>query len=103
MLDDGAGAGDRAGRKRGDGRALRGEGAGRVGAGQVAMKAGKTDAEFAELAQKRLDAVAVARDPEPIRYAEQVIDPLGCLAIRHRGTDHGTELRSRLRGERLSC
>ena len=83
MLDDGAGSGDRTSREGGDARALRGALAGRLGAGHVAVELAQAEPKLAHLTQERLDRVPMARDAEPIGHAQQAVNPLGLLTVRH--------------------
>lgn len=57
----------------------------RLGSGQVAVETAQTDAKLADLAEERLDGVPMPRHAETIGHASEVVDPLCCLAVRHRG------------------
>lgn len=47
------------------------------------MQVDQSEPQFADLTEERLDRVPMPRDPEPVGQAQQVVDPLGSLAVRH--------------------
>lgn len=84
MLDDRPRASDRAGREHRRA-GLPHQIARRLDSGQVAVETAQTDAKLADLAEECLDGVPMPRHAETIGHASEVVDPLCCLAIRHRG------------------